>query len=56
MNKSLLEQARKHAKGGGSERTDWNEVLVGERSYNMEYPASETAGRMNIGDMETTPA
>jgi hypothetical protein len=56
MQKSLLEQARMTARGNGAERSDWNEVLVGEKSYTMEYPASATAGRMDISSMEISPA
>ena len=56
LQKSLLEQARMTARGHGAERSDWNEVLVGDKSYTMEYPASQTAGRMDISSMETSPA
>ena len=54
--KSLLEQARKHAKGHGTQRSDWNEVMVGDKKYTMEYPASQTVGRMEISDLELSPA
>jgi hypothetical protein len=56
MNKSLLEQARSTARGNGAERSDWNEVLVGEKSYTMEYPVSAAVGRMDITAMDTSPA
>jgi hypothetical protein len=57
---SLLEQARRQAKGQSAERNDWNEVIVGEKIYTMEYPLSND-GNLNknilkIDEITISPA
>jgi hypothetical protein len=55
---SLLEQARRQAKGQIAERNDWKEVTVGENTFTMEYPliVEGTPNRVNIEDISYTCA
>jgi hypothetical protein len=52
---SLLEQARRQAKGQTAERNDWNEVTVGHKTFTMEYPfpnAHNGISNQNISNVE----
>jgi hypothetical protein len=49
---SLLEQARRQAKGQSAERNDWNEVTVGQKVYTMEYPLLNEA-KLNKNILKT---
>ena len=45
MSTSLLEQARRHARGESAHPNDWNVVTVGDKTFSMEYPFSEKSSK-----------
>lgn len=53
MRGSLLEQARRQAKGQSLERNDWNEVTVGNKTFTMEYPLTSNGfnNQVNIEEI-----
>mmetsp|Transcript_23164 Transcript_23164/g.33959 ORF Transcript_23164/g.33959 Transcript_23164/m.33959 type:complete len:1078 (-) Transcript_23164:146-3379(-) len=55
---NLLEQARRQAKGQRTDRNDWNEVTVGNKTFTMEYPLVDggLGSRVNIEDISYTYA
>jgi hypothetical protein len=55
---SLLEQARRQAKGQSAERNDWNEVTVGHKTFTMEYPFPNESNPniSNVEEITISPA
>ena len=51
MRGSLLEQARRQAKGQSLERNDWNEVTVGNKVFTMEYPLNSQNNQLKIEEI-----
>lgn len=55
MSESLLEQARRQARGENGQPNDWNVVTVGEKTFSIEYPVAEN-GKQNACDITYTSA
>lgn len=53
---SLLEQARRQARGEIGHPNDWNVVTVGDKTFSIEFPIPESGSKAKSADISYTNA
>jgi hypothetical protein len=53
---SLLEQARRQARGENGHPNDWNVVTVGDKTFSIEFPIAESGSKARSSEISYTSA